>query len=382
MYTRRTAVQCRILSHFSINNIRFEKFVQKKCKFYRRRFAVIILSILLVPAALTAQDDAPALDGPVVDSTGRLSVTEIDELSRIILQLEDDTGAQMAVLVLASTQPETIEQFSIRLAEVWKIGRAKEDDGVMVIVAVDDRRLRIEVGYGLEGAVPDVTASRIIRQDMVPHLKDGRLFEALRAGLVELDALIRIEHAGTNKRTTPESEYEPGLLESLYYWFVEWLPHVILFRFLNTTTFVLLAVLGYGGAFAMYLFKNPQAGAGIAAGAFAAFHLIQDWWYGYAFFAWLPVLLFAGLLFLLYTWFYRSLWKHRGRSSGSSRASSSASRSSSAWSYRPSSTSTSSSRSSSSSRSYSSSSSSSSSSSRSYSGGGGSFGGGGASGSW
>ena len=87
-------------------------------------------------------------------------------------------GSQIAVLIVPTTQPEEIEQYSIRVVEQWQIGRKKIDDGVLLLVARDDRRVRIEVGYGLEGALPDATANRIITQDIVPLVQARRLSTA------------------------------------------------------------------------------------------------------------------------------------------------------------------------------------------------------------
>jgi uncharacterized protein len=92
--------------------------------------------------------------------------------------------------MVKSTQPEAIEQFSLRVAEAWQIGRGKTDDGIVVVVAKDDRRMRIEVGYGLEGAVPDALAKRIIAEQMTPHFRDGDYAGGLNAGVDALAKLI------------------------------------------------------------------------------------------------------------------------------------------------------------------------------------------------
>ena len=107
----------------------------------------------------------PPLSGRVVDQTGTLSSGDVAALTQTLKNLEARKGSQVAVLIVPTTAPETIEQYSLRVAETWKIGRKKIDDGALLVVAKDDRRLRIEVGYGLEGALTDVTTKRIIRRN-------------------------------------------------------------------------------------------------------------------------------------------------------------------------------------------------------------------------
>ena len=104
----------------------------------------------------------PKLEARVTDLTGTLTAEQQSALEEKLAAVEARKGAQIVVLIVPTTHPEEIEQYSIRVVEQWKIGRAKVDDGVMLIVAKNDRRVRIEVGYGLEGALPDATANRII----------------------------------------------------------------------------------------------------------------------------------------------------------------------------------------------------------------------------
>jgi uncharacterized protein len=125
----------------------------------------------------------------VVDQTATLSSDDIATLTQRLKDLETRKGSQVAVLIVPTTQPETIEQFSIRVAEAWKIGRRKIDDGALLVVAKNDHKLRIEVGYGLEGALTDVTARRIIDEIIVPHFRSGDFTGGISAGV---DRIIRI----------------------------------------------------------------------------------------------------------------------------------------------------------------------------------------------
>src|SRR3954471_18049732 len=133
-----------------------------------------LLALLLAFAfAAWAEVAVPPLSGRVVDKTGTLSGSDIASLDRTLRDFEARKGSQIAVLIVPTTQPETIEQYSIRVAEAWQIGRKKIDDGALLVVAKDDRKLRIEVGYGLEGALTDVTAKRIIDEVITPKFRSG-----------------------------------------------------------------------------------------------------------------------------------------------------------------------------------------------------------------
>jgi uncharacterized protein len=149
-----------------------------------------ILALLLCWAfAASAQVAVPPLIGRVVDQTGTLSNGDIASLQQTIRSFEQSKGSQIAVLIVPTTQPETIEQYSLRVAETWKIGRKKIDDGVLLVIAKDDRKLRIEVGYGLEGAMTDVTSKRIIDEIITPRFKAGDFAGGISAGI---NRIIRV----------------------------------------------------------------------------------------------------------------------------------------------------------------------------------------------
>ncbi|WP_035695610.1 TPM domain-containing protein [Bradyrhizobium liaoningense] len=153
-----------------------------------RAIAVIALFLALAFPAF-ADVAVPQLTGRVVDRTGTLSSSDIAALSQKLLDFENRKGSQIAVLIVPTTQPETIEQFSIRVAEAWKIGRKKIDDGAILVVAKNDRHLRMEVGYGLEGALTDVTSRRIIDEVITPKFKTGDFAGGISDGV---DRMIRV----------------------------------------------------------------------------------------------------------------------------------------------------------------------------------------------
>jgi uncharacterized protein len=132
----------------------------------------------------------PSLTARVTDLTGTLNSEQRQALEQQLADFQARKGAQLVVLILPTTQPETIEQFSIRIFEAWKIGRKGVDDGAMLIVAKDDRRLRIEVGYGLEGALNDAIAKRIISETITPLFKAGDFPGGISAGVLAILKII------------------------------------------------------------------------------------------------------------------------------------------------------------------------------------------------
>ncbi len=129
----------------------------------------------------------------VTDLTGALSASQVATLEKSLAEFEAKKGSQIAVLIVPTTQPEAIEQFGIRVAEKWKLGRADVDDGLILIVAKNDRKLRIEVGYGLEGAIPDAVARRVIAEVITPYFKTGDFYGGIDAGVQQLMRLIEGE---------------------------------------------------------------------------------------------------------------------------------------------------------------------------------------------
>lgn len=151
---------------------------------------------LLIAAPLAQAVDLvplPTLSARVTDLTGTLTREQRGALEASTKAIELEKGSQVTILILPTTQPEDIEQFGIRLAEAWKIGRGGVDDGAIIIVAKDDRKMRIEVGYGLEGAIPDALAKRVISDVMAPRFAAGDFAGGLAAAVDALGKLIRGE---------------------------------------------------------------------------------------------------------------------------------------------------------------------------------------------
>ena len=151
----------------------------------------LLLACALGWAALAhAQLPVPPLAGRITDQTGTLTAEQKATLDQTLTAFEARKGSQLAVLMVATTAPEAIEQYALRVAEQWKLGRKKVDDGAILVVAKDDRALRIEVGYGLEGALSDLTSKRIINETILPRFKNQDFYGGITAGVGQIIRVV------------------------------------------------------------------------------------------------------------------------------------------------------------------------------------------------
>jgi uncharacterized protein len=154
---------------------------------------ILALVIALLSSLAFAQGalvEVPPLKAPVTDLSATLSASELASLNEELRAFEERKGSQVAVLIVPTTKPESIEQYGIRVAEQWKVGRKKVDDGAILVVAKDDRTLRIEVGYGLEGVLNDATANRIIDEVIVPRFRQNDFSGGIAAGVGSMMKVI------------------------------------------------------------------------------------------------------------------------------------------------------------------------------------------------
>jgi uncharacterized protein len=149
--------------------------------------------ILLGGSSVRAEVGVPPLTVRVTDLTTTLTRAQVQALEETLKDFETRKGRQLAVLIVRTTQPETIEQYGIRVAEQWKLGRKGIDDGAILIVAKHDRTLRIEVGYGLEGVLNDATAKRIVSDTIVPRFRQGDFAGGIREGVDRMISVIEGE---------------------------------------------------------------------------------------------------------------------------------------------------------------------------------------------
>jgi len=199
----------------------------------RHALRLFALGLLLACGAALAQTLAPLppLAGPVVDVTGTLDPATVQRLDVQARALQQRKGSQLQVLVVPTTQPETIEQYAVRAFEQWKLGRRGVDDGVLLLVAKEDRAVRIETGYGLEGAIPDAVANRVIQEYLVPRFREGDYGGGIEAATAVLARLVEGEPL-----PPPVSGHEAGGRDPL----AAWLPALIAAFFASNVLRVLL----------------------------------------------------------------------------------------------------------------------------------------------
>ncbi len=182
--------------------------------------ALLFLAVAVHAAAWEGTTDAlqpvPPLTGRVVDLTQTLNASERQALESRLADWEASTTNQLVVLIVPTTQPEPIESFSLRAAEAWKIGRRGKDNGALFLVAKNDKKMRIEVGYGLEGTLTDVTSRRIIAEDVAPLFSKGQFAAGISAGV---DRIIDVVGKGEplpakseRKAPAPSGGFDIGTL--------------------------------------------------------------------------------------------------------------------------------------------------------------------------
>ncbi len=208
--------------------------------------ALAAASLVVFAACAAAQGTpvaVPALQARVTDLTGTLAANEVQALEAELAALERSKGAQLAVLLVPTTQPEDIAQFGIRVAEAWKLGRADADDGAILIVAKDDRRVRIEVGQGLEGAIPDAAAARIIREYIAPRFRAGDWHGGIRDAVGAMIKLVNDEPLPPPLADEPRSRGDIETAFSLAFF-----AAIVLVMFLQRAPALLRAIVVGAGA--------------------------------------------------------------------------------------------------------------------------------------
>lgn len=185
---------------------------------------IALVMACLVCAKVSAEVAVPKLQARVTDQTGTLDAGRMGALEERLKGFEMAKGSQIAVLIVPTTQSEAIEQYAMRVAEAWKLGRAGVDDGVLLLVAKEDRTVRIEVGYGLEGVVSDVLAKRIIEEEIVPRFRQGDFAGGVEAAVTRLIGLVNGEPLP--EPPAPATSSLGGFIDQI-------LPMVMLFAFVG-----------------------------------------------------------------------------------------------------------------------------------------------------
>ncbi|WCM93549.1 TPM domain-containing protein [Acidovorax sp. NCPPB 2350] len=257
----------------------------------RTFLAIFCIAIGCGAGPARAQRAVPPFTAHVTDETGTLGAAERERLEARLAGIEQRRGTQIAVLMVRTTAPEDIAAFANRVGNAWKIGRKDVGDGVLVVVARDDRRMRIEVAKALEGAIPDIAAARIIDEAMKPRFRAGDYAGGLDAAIGQLDARIEGENLPAPGAGAPQAPRgEPG---------TDWGDFAI---------FLFFGVM-VGGPVARGIFGNRLGGLlmGGAVGLFAFLFTASPW-----------LAAAAGLVALLYTGLFggRGVTAGRGRRTG------------------------------------------------------------------
>ena len=166
---------------------------------------LLLVCALLASGPALANVAVPPLKARVTDLTATLSSQQQATLEQTLAAFEARKGSQIAVLLVPTTQPETVDQYAVRVEETWKLGRKGIDDGVLLVIAKNDRKLRIEVGYGLEGVLNDATTKRIIEEEITPRFKQGDYYSGITAGVGRIIKVIDGEPL-----PPPKSRKPPG----------------------------------------------------------------------------------------------------------------------------------------------------------------------------
>lgn len=176
---------------------------------------LLLITLLIFPLQLLALE-APALTGRVNDLAKMLSPETSQRLEQKLAAFERETSNQVAVLTVPSLQGDDIDQFSIRVAESWRLGQQGRDNGVLLILAQAERKVRIEVGMGLQGVLPDITAGRIIRETMRPFLKSGNFDQGISVGVDAIIAATKGEFKGDMQASGKKSSKKSPSLITIF----------------------------------------------------------------------------------------------------------------------------------------------------------------------
>ncbi len=226
--------------------------------------ALLLLALLAAPGAAALRIPPPP-DRRVNDYAGALASADRERLEQRLIAREASSRNQVVVAIFRSLEGESLEDYSIRLAKAWRIGQKGLDNGVIFLVFLDDRKMRIEVGYGLEGGLTDAVSSSILRDVVAPRFREGRIAEGIGAGLDSIDRAI----AGTYQRPPGPNRGQPthgfGWREVLGLVFVGLLLFVLVQNRIQNAA---LRRRGYTGGSSGWGWGGPFVGGGLGGGGF------------------------------------------------------------------------------------------------------------------
>ena len=229
-----------------------------------------LATFALFVSELFAQDNAPipSLSSRVTDAAGVLGAAAKQELEAKLAAFELATGGQLAVLIVKTAEPETIDQYGIRVGDTWKVGKKGKDTGAILIVAMKEKKLRIETGYGWEGALPDVEAKRIIREVITPFFKKNQYAQGIGAGIDKIQLAVakenKAESTTVNNKGQWTNSHNANATESAVESLVGMAP--VLLGVLAVLSFIVPGIIVGGVAgIGTFLFTSSLPAAGIAA---------------------------------------------------------------------------------------------------------------------
>ncbi|MBR7064039.1 MAG: TPM domain-containing protein, partial [Treponema sp.] len=190
-------------------------------KFCKKLFSKVVFAFLVYFFALPVFAlDVPYLSGRVVDNAGIISDAGVAQITNYLEELENTTGAQIAVLTIPSLQDDDLEMFSMRVVESWKLGQAKEDNGALLLIAWQEKKIRIEIGYGLEGVLTDAKCGLIIRNVIAPFFQSGKYDEGIFSAVQYMGGIISEDEEIINSRAlTPSSSNGSEIAVAIFFAF-------------------------------------------------------------------------------------------------------------------------------------------------------------------
>ncbi|KKT35239.1 MAG: hypothetical protein UW24_C0012G0044 [Parcubacteria group bacterium GW2011_GWA2_44_12] len=184
----------------------------------KKIFKIVFVFALFLPHTAGGQQNLPDPSGYVNDFAGIL--TNRASLEQEIAQFEAETSNQIAVVTVNSLEGDTIENYAVRLFETWRIGEKNKDNGILLLIAPNEREVRIEVGYGLEGALTDITASAIIRNEILPQFKANNYSAGVRAGVEAIMGAVKGEYIGNSTQSQSATTQAVKTLIPFVFWII------------------------------------------------------------------------------------------------------------------------------------------------------------------
>ncbi len=184
-----------------------------------KRIGALLVLLLLAGVGNVAALDVPTLKGHVNDYAGMLSAASQRQLETVLTDFEQQESTQITLLTVPSLEGDALEDFSIRVAEAWKIGQSGSDNGAILLISKKDRKIRIEVGYGLEGSLTDLKAGRIIRNVIAPRFKMGQFDQGILEGISAMMGTVKGEYEATDtaKKSSGKGQGVPFMVIALFF---------------------------------------------------------------------------------------------------------------------------------------------------------------------